>query len=99
MILVTKECVFTVNHVSKLGYKLFLLAALSSWHQALEGRWVWIPVHIHKEGWRHEMRRLLRLLVQHVVVRVTDKRSVVGVEKHLVRNLEGIKSTSVKKMR
>lgn len=36
------------------------------------------------------MRGLLRLLVQHIVVSVTDKRSVVRVEEHLVRNLEGI---------
>lgn len=35
---------------------------------------------------------LLRLLVQHVVVGVADERSVVRVEKHLVRNLKGIKS-------
>lgn len=34
------------------------------------------------------MRSLLRLLVQHVVVGVTDQRSVVGVEEHLVRYLE-----------
>lgn len=36
---------------------------------------------------------LLRLLVQHVVIGVTNKRSVVRVEEHLVRNLEGMKST------
>ena len=33
---------------------------------------------------------LLRLLVQHVVISVTNKRSVVRVEEHLVRNLEGL---------
>lgn len=38
---------------------------------------------------------LLRLLVQHVVIRVTNERSVVRVEEHLVRNLEGIKSIFV----
>lgn len=34
------------------------------------------------------MRRLLSLLVQHVVVGVPDERPVVGVEEHLVGNLE-----------
>lgn len=54
-------------------------------------RWVRIPIHIHKEGWRHEMWGLLRLLIQHIVVGVADKRSVVRMEEHLVRNLEDIK--------
>lgn len=34
---------------------------------------------------------LLCLLIQHIVVGVTDKRSVVRMEEHLVRNLEDIK--------
>lgn len=55
-------------------------------------RRVRIPVDVHQEGWGHEVWCLLCLLVQHIVVRVADKRSVVRMEKHLVRNLEAIKS-------
>lgn len=53
-----------------------------------------IPVDIHKEGWRHEVWRLLRLLIQDVVIRVTDKRAIVRVEEHLVGNLEGNKNSA-----
>lgn len=82
----------TVSHVSQLRYELVFLAVLSSWHQALIVRRVRIPVDIHQKGWGHEVWCLLRLLVQHIVVRVADKRSVVRMEKHLVRDLEAIKS-------
>lgn len=54
-----------------------------------------VSIDIHQEGWRHEVGGLLRLLVQHVVIRVTNERPVVRVEEHLVGNLEGIKSTLV----
>lgn len=83
-----KEWVFTVNHVAQLRHELVLLAVLPSWHKALIVRRVRIPIHINKEGWRHEMWGLLSLLIQHIVVGVADKRSVVRVEEHLVRNLE-----------
>lgn len=53
-------------------------------------RRVGIPIHIHKEGWRHEMWGLLCLLIQHIVVGVADKRSVVRMEEHLIGNLEDI---------
>lgn len=82
---------FTVSHVSKLGYQLVLLAVLSSWHQALVVRRVRIPINIHQERWRHEVWGLLCLLVQHVIIRVPNKRPVVRVEEHLVRDLVGIK--------
>lgn len=62
-------------------------------------RRVRIPVDVHQEGWGHEVWCLLRLLVQHVVVRVADKRSIVRMEKHLVRNLEVIKSMCVLRIR
>lgn len=88
-----EESDLTVRHVSQLRYELVLLAVLPPRHQALIVRRVRIPVNIHQEGWRHEVWRLLRLLVQHVVVRVADKRPVVRMEKHLLRNLEKVRRT------
>lgn len=41
------------------------------------------------------MRGLLCLLIQHIVVGVADKRSVVRMEEHLVRNLEDVKEIQV----
>lgn len=38
---------------------------------------------------------LLRLLIQHIVVGVANKRSVVRMEEHLVRNLEDIQGRCV----
>lgn len=35
------------------------------------------------------MRGLLSLLIQHVVVGVSDQRPIVSVEEHLIRNLKG----------
>lgn len=47
-----------------------------------------VSVHVHQEGRGHEVRRLLGLLVQHVVVGIPDQRPVVCVEEHLVRDLK-----------
>lgn len=82
----------TVSHVSQLRYELILLAVLPPRHEALIVRRVRIPVDVHQEGWGHKVWRLLRLLVQHVVVGVADKRPVVRMEKHLLWNLEEIRS-------
>lgn len=68
--------------------ELLLSAVLATRHQALIARRVRVPVHIHQEGRRHEMGGLLCLLIQHVVVGVTDQRPVISVEEHLVRYLE-----------
>lgn len=46
-----------------------------------------VSVHVHQEGWGHEMGGLLRLLVQHEAVGVPDQRPVVCVEEHLVWKL------------
>lgn len=42
------------------------------------------------------MRSLLRLLVQHVIVGVTDQWSIVGMEEHLVRYLERVEIHSLR---
>lgn len=54
--------------------------------RGLPGR-MGISVHVHQEGRRHEVRRLLRLFVQHKAVSVADQRAVVCVEEDLVRDL------------
>lgn len=48
-----------------------------------------VSIHVNQEGWRHEMRCLLRLFVQHKAICVPDQRSVVCVEEHLVWKLCG----------
>ncbi|PWA22989.1 hypothetical protein CCH79_00002070 [Gambusia affinis] len=50
-----------------------------------------ISIDVYEEGGRHEMRGLLRLLVQDIVIGIPDERPVVRVEEHLVWNLQGIK--------
>lgn len=51
-------------------------------------RRVRVSINVNQEGWGHEMRRLLRLLVQHKTVGVADQRPVVCVKEHLVRELQ-----------
>lgn len=46
-----------------------------------------VSIHVHQEGWRHEVGRLLRLFVQHKAVGVSDQGPVVCVEENLVRDL------------
>lgn len=46
-----------------------------------------VSIHIHQERGRHEVRRLLRLLVQHEAVGVADEWPIVCVEENLVRDL------------
>lgn len=80
------NCV-TVGHVAQLRDQLLVLAVLAAGHQPLEDGGVGVAVHVHQEGRGHEVRSLLRLLVQHVVVGVPDQRPEVRVEEHLVWNL------------
>lgn len=68
--------------------ELLLSAVLATGYQALIAGRVRVPVHVHQEGRGHEVRGLLRLLIQHVVVGVTDQRPVIGMEEHLVCYLE-----------
>lgn len=46
-----------------------------------------VSVNVNQEGRGHEMRRLLRLLVQHKTVGVADQRPIVCVKEHLIREL------------
>lgn len=48
-----------------------------------------VSIHVHQEGRGHEMRRLLRLFIQHEAVGIADQRPVVRVEEDLVRELRG----------
>ena len=48
-----------------------------------------VAIYIHQERWGHEMRRLLRLFIEHEAIRVPDQRSVVCMEEHLVWKLCG----------
>lgn len=55
-----------------------------------------VPVYIHQERRGHEMRRLLRLLIQHEAVGVPDQWPVVCVEEHLIWKLCGEKQQTLK---
>lgn len=77
----------TVRHVAELRHQLLVLAALSAGNEALESGRVRIPVHVHEERRRHEVRRLLRLLVQDVVIGVSDQRPEIRMEEHLIWDL------------
>lgn len=66
---------------------MFVFAVLSPGNEALESGWVRIPVHVHQEGRRHEVRGLLGLLIQHIVVGVSDQWTEVCMEEHLFGDL------------
>lgn len=55
-----------------------------------------VPVYIHQERRGHEMRCLLRLLIQHEAVGVPYQRTVVCVEEHLIWKLCGEKQQTLK---
>ena len=46
--------------------------------------WMRVSIHIHQEGWGHEVGCLLRLLIQHKTIGIPDQWSVISVEEHLV---------------
>lgn len=79
---------YTWGSDSHLWDKLLISAAFPSRHQSLVSWRVGVTVHIHQEWRGHQVRRLLGLLIQHIVVGVTNEWSVVSVEKHLVCNLK-----------
>lgn len=81
--------ILTCCYISKLRNQMFICTILSSWHQSLIFGGMRVSIHIHQEGRGHEVGGLLGLLIQHVVVGVSDQRPVVGVEEHLIRNLKG----------
>ena len=68
---------------SNIGHQLFTLTILTPRHQALQIRWVRIAINVDQEWWRHQVGCSLCLLIQNMVVRVSDERSVVCVEEQL----------------
>ena len=83
---------YTICIEYDIGHKLRVVAVAPARHETLQCGWVWVAVHVDKEGWRHEVRRQLSLLVQHKLVGVAHKWTVVGVEEQLLRHLLDIYS-------
>jgi len=74
-------------------YELLVLTVLSARYKALVVSWMRVAVNVNKERSWHQMRRYLHLLIDHVVVGITDQRPVVSVKEHLLRKL--LKHTTV----
>ena len=71
----------------KFWYKLRLVDPLTARHQPLEGGRVGVAVNVHQEWRWHEVRGLLRLLVQHIVIGVPHQGPVVRVEEQVIWDL------------
>lgn len=68
-------------------YKLLILAVLSARHKTLVVSWMRITINVHKERRRHQMWSNLHLLVNHILVGVTNHWSVIRVKEHLLRQM------------
>lgn len=63
-------------------HELVVFEVLPAGHQSLKHWRVRVALAVDQKRRRHQMRRQLRLLVEHVVVSVSDQRPVVRVEKY-----------------
>jgi hypothetical protein len=83
-----KHLTVPIRSSSNLWHKLTLFAVFSSRHQALVLWRVRVAININQEWWRHVVWRLLRLLIQDIIIGIPNKGTVIGVEEHLLWQLQ-----------